>query len=309
MQNLEAAGPGPAGRNRRINRRAVTQFALTLPAVLFLALFLLVPSVVLLTYSVGTQSAAGEVGFPITFTNFLRLLDSATYRGILYNTIEISLWTTLVAAVLAYPLALTVVRGNPLLGRITLILVVAPMVMSVVVRTYGWQLLLANGPQGVLNYVLMFLGAPMLPRILYTQWAVIIASIHVFLPLVVLPLATSLARIPANLPEAARMLGASDWRVFFAITLPLSLPGLLTGSAIVFTLTSASYVTPQMIGGAGGAMLGVLLEQQINTVYDWPMGAAIATIMVLLTLIANILAGRLMARAGVIRGNKGAGSQ
>jgi len=287
-----------------INRKTLVQIGLPLPATLFLAVFLVIPALFLLSYSVGTQTA-GTVGFPLTLGNFARLLGSPTYRGIFFQTLEISLWTTLASAILAYPLALTVARGNAFFSRLTLILVVAPMVMSVVVRTYGWQLLLANGPQGVVNYALTILHAPMLPRLLYTKWAVVIASTHVFLPLIVLPLSASLARIPASLVEAARMLGASDQRAFLSVTLPLSMPGLVTGCMIVFTLTSASYVTPQMIGGATGAMLGVLLEQQINTVYAWPMGAAIAVIMVALTLAAHGATGRLMARSGVVRANKG----
>ena len=170
-----------------------------------------------------------------------------------------------------------------------MILVVAPLVVSVIVRTYGWQLLLGNSNTGVLNWILGALGAGPAPvKVLYTEWAIVIASVHVFLPLMVLPLSASLGRINPSLNEAARVLGAPAWRAFLRITLPLSLPGLIAGLTIVFSLTAASYVTPQMVGGSRGLMLGVLLEQQINTAFDWPMAAAIAVVMVAIALIASL---------------------
>jgi putative spermidine/putrescine transport system permease protein len=184
---------------------------------------------------------------------------------------------------------MVIAYGRPLASRVTMILVVAPLVVSVIVRSYGWQLVLGNSNTGVLNWILAALGAGPAPvKVLYTEWAIVIASVHVFLPLMVLPLSASLGRINPSLNEAARVLGAPAWRAFLRITLPLSMPGLIAGLTIVFSLTAASYVTPEMVGGNRGLMLGVLLEQQINTAFDWPMAAAIAVVMAAIALIATV---------------------
>jgi putative spermidine/putrescine transport system permease protein len=144
---------------------------------------------------------------------------------------------------------------------------------------------------------------------MYTEWATVIASVHVFLPLMVLPLAASLGRINPSLNEAARMLGAPAWRAFLRITLPLSTPGLIAGLTIVFSLTAASYVTPQMVGGNRGLMLGVLLEQQINTSFDWPMASAIAAVMVAIALTASVGVEWLVGRGAAARLRRSGGGR
>jgi putative spermidine/putrescine transport system permease protein len=125
-------------------------------------------------------------------------------------------------------------------------------------------------------------------QLLYTEAAVIIGSVHVFLPFMVLPLAGAIARIDPAVEEAARVLGASGVTLFRRITLPLSLPGLAVGTTLVFSLSAASYVTPQILGGNFAALLGTLLEQQVLTLHDWPFGAAIATVLVSIVLAINI---------------------
>lgn len=269
--------------------KSLVGVAMLAPSLAFLVIFLVVPSVILLGYSVLTQSQSGDISLPLTLSSYQRLIFSPAYRRVVLLTLRVAFFTSLFTSLLAYPLAMVIAYGRPLLSRITMILVVLPMVVSVIVRTYGWQLLLGNNNTGVLNWLLHALGTGLAPvQVMYTEWATVIASVHVFLPLMVLPLAASLGRINPSLNEAARMLGASAWRAFLRVTLPLSVPGLLAGLTIVFSLTAASYVTPQMVGGSRGLMLGVLLEQQINTSFDWPMAAAIATVMVSIALIANV---------------------
>jgi len=259
------------------------------PSLGFLVVFLVVPSLILLGYSVLTQSQSGDISLPFTLSSYHRLVFSPAYRRVFLTTLRVAFFTSVFTSLLAYPLAMVIAYGRPLPSRITMILVVLPMVVSVIVRTYGWQLLLGNNDAGVLNWMLHAIGMGSAPvQVLYTEWATVIASVHVFLPLMVLPLAASLGRIDASLNEAARMLGAPAWRAFLRITLPLSVPGLLAGLTIVFSLTAASYVTPQLVGGTRGLMLGVLLEQQINTSFDWPMAAAIAAVMVAIALIGNV---------------------
>jgi len=285
--------------------RSVVGVALLLPALVFLVVFLVLPSLILLGYSVLTQSPGGDISLPLTLASYERLIFSATYRRVVMLTLRVALVTSLFTALLAYPAAMVIAYGKPILSRVTMILVVAPLVVSVIVRTYGWQLMLSNSPSGVLNWMLHALGTGPTPvRVLYTEWATVIASVHVFLPLMVLPLSASLGRINPSLNEAARILGAPAWRAFLRVTFPLSLPGLVAGVTIVFSLTAGSYVTPQMLGGTRGLMLGVLLEQQINTSFDWSMAAAIAAVMVVIALVANVGVGWLAERHALGRAQR-----
>lgn len=287
---------------RPVVPRSLIGLALLLPALAFLVVFLVLPSLILLGYSVLTQNQTGDIALPLTVGSYERLIFSPAYRRVVMTTLRVAFFTSLFASLLAYPLAMVIAYGRPFASRITMILVVAPLVVSVIVRTYGWQLVLGNSSTGVLNWILGAMGAGPTPvKLLYTEWAIVIASVHVFLPLMVLPLSASLGRINPSLNEAARMLGAPAWRAFLRITLPLSVPGLIAGLTIVFSLTAASYVTPQMVGGNRGLMLGVLLEQQINTAFDWPMAAAIASVMVAIALIANVGVGWLAERRAALR--------
>jgi len=293
---------GEAMAKKGVLPRLAVGAALLLPALVFVIVFLVLPSLILLGYSVLTQSQGGDISLPLTLGSYERLIFSATYRRVVLLTLRVALLTSLLTALLAYPAAMVIAYGKPVFSRITMILVVAPLVVSVIVRTYGWQLMLSNSPTGVLNWMLHALGTGPTPvRVLYTEWATVIASVHVFLPLMVLPLSASLGRINPSLNEAARILGAPAWRAFLRVTLPLSLPGLVAGVTIVFSLTAGSYVTPQMLGGTRGLMLGVLLEQQINTSFDWPMAAAIATVMVVIALAANVGVGWLAERHALAR--------
>jgi putative spermidine/putrescine transport system permease protein len=171
------------------------------------------------------------------------------------------------------------------------------LVVSVVVRTYGWQLILGNGKTGILNWLLLNAGITKIPvALLYTETAVVIGSLHVFFPMMVLPLASALGRIDPNIEDAARTLGATSWRVFRQIIIPLSLPGLAVGCSLVFSLTAGSFVTPAILGGSGAQMLGMLVDQQILVVYDWPFGATVATVLVAIVLAVNIASSRVLDR-------------
>jgi len=120
--------------------------------------------------------------------------------------------------------------------------------------------------------------------------------LHVFFPMMVLPLASALGRIDPRLEDAARTLGATSWRTFRKVTLPLSLPGLAVGCTLVFSLTAGSFVTPAILGGTGATMLGMLVDQQILVVYDWPFGATVATVLVAIVLVVNAVSMRALDR-------------
>jgi putative spermidine/putrescine transport system permease protein len=278
-----------------LERRLFSHGILILPLLIFLLIFFFWPAVRLMSFSVMTQNSQGLIGSPFTLAHYVRFFEVDLYQKVLWATIRISLITSALAAILAYPVATVLVRGNIVTTRIITLIVIAPLAVSVVVRAYGWQLILGNGPTGLLNYVLMNLGiidSPM--TLLFSDAAVIIGSLHIFFPMMVLPLSSALGKIDPNLQQAARTLGAPTWKVFLRITFPLSLPGLVAGFTLVFSLASASYVIPALIGGPGSQMLGNMVEQQVLAVYDWPFGATIATILVFIVILINAVSMRLL---------------
>jgi len=286
------------------NSRLVARIALrlTLPAVLlalpiliFLAIFFFYPALNLLFFSLLTQDAKGIVGPPLALAHYTRFFEVDLYLRVFWNTLRISLVTSAFAIVLGYPVAIVMARSGPVVSRLIALIVIAPLIVSVVVRSYGWQLILANTPAGLLNWILMSVGLISEPlALLYSETAVVIGSLHVFFPMMVLPLASALGKIDPNLEDCARTLGAPWWKVFLRVTLPLSVPGLVAGFTLVFSLTAGSFVTPVILGGTTATMLGNLIEQQIFVVYDWPFGAAIAVVLVLVVFAINTLSMRLL---------------
>ncbi len=290
------SAPG-AITERRVTPRRLIPAALLLPSLTFLAVFFALPTLGLVSYSFLTQSPEGTVGLPATLQHYRHFFGTPLYSRVLLTTLRISLSTTVAAMVLAYPVALVMSRSSPPVRRVITMIVIAPLIVSVVVRTYGWELILANGPTGILNWMLLATGIAKTPvRLLYTEAAVVIGSLHVFFPMMVLPLASALGKIDPRLEDAARTLGAGSWRTFRRITLPLSLPGLAVGCGLVFSLTAGSFVTPAILGGTGAQMLGMLVDQQILVVYDWPFGATVATVLVAIVLVVNILSNRVLSR-------------
>lgn len=267
--------------------RALGAVLLLAPAVLFFLVVFVVPVGLMIRYSFYQQTQTGDLTASATLANYVRLASVDLYRTVVMTTVRVSLWTTAIAMLLAYPLALVMVRGHRMVGRALTVIVLAPLLINVVVRTYAWRVILANGENGVLNWTLAHFGLGPV-QLLYTEWAIIIGSVHVFLPMMVLPLSAALGKINPAVEEAAATLGASSFAVFRRVTLPLSMPGLAVGATLVFSLTASSFVTPALLGGNFAKMLGTLVEEQILVVFDWPFGAAIATLLTVLVMVVNL---------------------
>lgn len=267
----------------RLARRPGLQAALLcLPLVLFLAVFFVLPMARMVASSFASPEGP-------TLRNYARFLDNGFYAATLLTTMEVALATAVLAAVLGYPVALVIVRGPAWMGRAITAIIIAPLVVNIVTRTYGWKVILANSRSGVLNWALSSLGLVEAPlRLLYTEAAVVIGTLHLYLPLMVLPLAAALTRINPEVEAAARTLGASPWAVFRRVTLPLSLPGLGAGMTLVFSLTASAFISPAILGGNFVKMLGTLVEEQILSVFDWNFGAAIATVLMVAVLAVNL---------------------
>jgi putative spermidine/putrescine transport system permease protein len=258
------------------------------PAALFLLVCFVLPAAQTLWLGFGARTEAGVMQYGFTLDNYRRAFATDLYWRVLLRTVRMACSAALVAAIVGYPLAWAVARGRPWVSRVVTLTLVTPLLVNVVVRSYGWSAILSRS--GLIAWAATGLGlAEEPPALLYTEWAVLIASVHVFLPFMVLPLAGAIARIPPAAEQAATIAGAGPLQRFLRITLPLSLPGLAVGLPLVFSLTAAAYVTPQILGGNFSPLLGTLIEQQVLTLHDWPFGAALSSLLVGMVLAVNLL--------------------
>jgi putative spermidine/putrescine transport system permease protein len=215
----------------------------------------------------------------VTGENFARLLGDPYHRTIIARTLKIAVLTTVGALVLGYPLALYLARTASAWRGVLMFLVIAPLMTGVIVRTYGWIVLL--GSEGTVNTILRGLGLIDRPlKILHTELAVLIALVHILLPYMVFPLFAALAGQDPDLERAAHTLGAGRARTFLEVTLPLSRPGILMGSALVFTLTAGAVVTPALMGGKDVQMLGQTIYELTMSTLNWPLASAVAFVLV-----------------------------
>lgn len=257
------------------------------PAALFLLAFFIVPNLLLVAYSFTAQMRDGVLVTGLNLENYRRAFEVDLYWLVLLRTVRVAATASVVAAFFAYPLAMVISQRGRFAKIVTLV-VVAPLLVNVVIRSYAWAQLLSR--QGALNWALDQAGiAESALQLLYTEWAVLIASVHVFLPFLVLPLASAMEKVPSTVVDAARVAGATPFAVFRRIILPLSLPGLVVGMSLVFSLTAAAYVTPQILGGNFAPLVGTLIEQQVLSLNDWPFGAALATLLILTVLTVNLV--------------------
>jgi putative spermidine/putrescine transport system permease protein len=257
---------------------------LLLPALLVLLAFFALPLGTILVYSVG-RSAPGSIYIPdLTLANYAALFETPVYVTVMLRTLRIGLVVTLLALVIGYPYAYLMARGRPWLRSALLLAVLLPLLVSVVVRTYGWMVVL--GLDGPVNTLLLAVGLVQQPvKFLFNETGIVIGLLHVFFPFMVLPLSSVLQKVDPQLEDAARTLGAGAFTVFRRVTLPLSVPGIAAGSMLVFTLSVAAYVTPALMGGAGINVMATLVAQQILVLVNWPLGAAVAVMLVVITLV------------------------
>lgn len=274
---------------------------LLLPAVLVLLAFFALPMATVFVYSVG-RSAPGVLYIPaLTADNYAALFSTPVYFNVMMRTLRLGLIVTLLALVLGYPFAYLMARGPGWIRSALLIAVLLPLLVSVVVRTYGWMVVLGlEGPVNKLLLALRLIDQPL--KMLFNETGIVIGLLHVYFPFMVLPLSSVLQKIDPQLEDAARTLGAGNATVFWRIILPLSVPGIAAGSMLVFTLSVAAYVTPALMGGAGINVMATLVAQQILVLVNWPLGAAVAVMLVVITLVVVGAYNRFLeARSGIYR--------
>jgi putative spermidine/putrescine transport system permease protein len=283
------------GGRRRPDRRLLRAAQLLAPAVLVVALFLVPPLLGILAASVLQHRQ--ETG-PPTLINYARFLGDPYYLRTLLLTLKLSFTTTLCALVLGYLVAYQLVRTirSPTARRLAYLVVVAPRFTSSIVRSFGWMVSLGNA--GFVNRLLRDLGLVDAPiRLIFNETGVVIGLTHILLPFMVLSIAAVLQNIDPTLEEAAMDLGASRLVTFLTVTLPLSLPGVVAGSLIVFSLAMSAYVTPSVLSGGRLKVVPMLIYEQYIAVFDWGFGAAMAIVLLALTLAITAVYTRLLRTA------------
>lgn len=266
-----------------MNKGLVSGLLLMSPLLLFLIGFFVVPMLYILYLSfIEVDEATGTAAYGIQ--NYIRFFTDPYYISSLWITIKVSLYTVIVSLIIGYPVALTMSKCSPRVRGLLSLLVASPLLVSIVVRNFGWFLLLL--PNGTVNQVLTALHIVKSPlKLLFSETGVVIGMSNAYLPFMILAIATSLYNIDPSLEKASYILGANPLRTFLSVTLPLSLPGIVSGVVLVFSMSMSAYVTPALMGGANVPMLPVVAYDQILHLLRWTYGSAISYVLLGITLI------------------------
>jgi spermidine/putrescine transport system permease protein len=251
--------------------------SLLAPAVVWLTLFVVAPLLIVLVVSLATRGPYGKTIYSFSVANYLRAFDPLYLRAY-WRTVWIATTTTVLCAVASYPVAYYLaLRAPQRWKRTLLVLTVIPFWTSFLIRTYAWILLLRS--EGVINTALMssgIIGSPL--KLLYSDFAVLVGQVYGELPFMILPIYVALDRLDIRLLEAAQDLGANRFWTFWKVTLPLSRPGLIAGTVLVFIPSLGAFITPDLLGGAKSVMIGNLIQNQFAQL-NQPFGSALSLIL------------------------------
>tara|TARA_R110002020_G_scaffold375654_1_gene586875 strand:+ start:12950 stop:13801 length:852 start_codon:yes stop_codon:yes gene_type:complete len=269
--------------------------ALASPLLIVLLLIFLTPVLIMLPTSFHHYVPGQGAIDGWTLDNYTRILTDGYYREILGRTLLMGAVVTGLTFLLGYPLALFMARTTPFWRATATLLVIFPLFLNLVVRSFGWITILAN--RGIVNNLLIDLGIVDAPvKLLFNLTGLVIGLTHIYLPFMVLMLLSAIQNIPREVEQAAETLAAGRIRIFFTITLPLSAPGILAGSILVFVLSISALVTPRLLGGPTYKVMSTLIYDEFMLKLDWPSGTSFAFVLTLITLMIIWGAGRLARR-------------
>jgi spermidine/putrescine transport system permease protein len=277
------APPLPREGREQAARRRLVLLAVVGPPFLYLGLLFMLPLAGMIVYSFG-ERVGYDVEMTWTLAQYERFLATPEVQGLLWKSLRMATTVTIVSLLLGYPAAYLLARFVPPRWRDTLqMLLIIPSWTSFVIRTYSWLLVL--GQEGLVNAGLMALGLTASPLPLaFNEFSVNVALIYINLPWLILPIYVALEKINPSLLEAGEVLGANRVQVFARVVLPLSMPGVVAGVLIVFVPSISTFAVPVILGGTGGYMYGNLINYQFLYL-NWPFGAALATVMLAVTLV------------------------
>lgn len=271
------ANPLSPPMGRRLNRR----WLLAAPAVVFLLIFFAAPLFqnAMRSFDVVVDPALGGG----MFQNYWKLLVDPYYRGVVVETIKVSAYTTVLCLLIGYPIAYFMVRRAGRLAMPMVFLLIAPLLTSIIMRTFGWRVLFARrGPVNDLLEWLHLIDRPL--KLLDGVFAVYVGTVHITVPFMVLSIIPVLRAVDQRLEESSRVLGAGAFRTFWRITLPLSVEGMITGSILVFMLTSGSFVTQLLLGNGQVVTLPLLVFQQFALTQNLGFAAAMGNVLLIIVL-------------------------
>jgi len=256
-------------------RKKKTHIYLLSPFWTYYILFFFIPLAVLFVYSFWLSTVTG---LKPTFTlhNYVAIFSKELYLIVLLRTIRIAFIATLLCVGISYPVAYLLTFKYKKMQDLVLYLILISLFSNYLVRIYAWKIIL--GRQGLINQTLLYLGLIKEPLsfLLYSPAAVIITLVFIFTPYTILPIYSALQNVGIELIEAAKDLGANNFRTFLKVTLPLSMPGVIVGFIFSFVLSGGDYVTPQLVGGTRGLMIGKIVADQFGLIYNWPFGSALS---------------------------------
>ena len=261
-------------------------FRISLPAYVYLVVFFVLPLVLVLVYSFASRSSTGLTVLEDWNDDSYRRLFTPLVGEIFLRSLVLAISTTAICLVVCYPFAYFIATRGPTVRNLLLVLVMIPFWSNFLVRTYAWSFIL--GSDGIVSQISQaFGGEPV--RLLFTNTAVLIGMVYGFMPFMVLPMYAAIERLDWSLVEAARDLYASGWTAFRRVTLPLSMPGVIAGSILVFIPALGAYVTPAILGGARTTLIGDYIVSQFLTARNWPFGSALSISIMALMLLATLI--------------------
>jgi len=230
----------------------------------------------------------GVITIRVTFENFIYIFEDDLYAKTYLNSLKISSISTIFCLLIGYPIAYGIIRSGPVARKLLLFAIILPFWTSFLLRVYAWMGLLAD--RGTINNLLIWLGVidePM--RMLYSEFAVYIGIVYTYLPFMILPLYANMEKLDATLNEASADLGSRPMNTFLKITLPLTMPGIIAGSLLVFIPATGEYVIPDLLGGGNVQMIGRLLYNEFARNVDWPVASAVAIVLLVLLVLPMII--------------------
>ena len=255
---------------------------ITYPYVAWISIMIVVPMVMIVFYAF-TQAGNDVATVKFTLANFVRFVTDKVFIEVLLRSLYVAILTTVVCVLLGYPVAYCIAKLPGQKNMLMILLITMPTWINMLVRTYAWMGILQDG--GVINSLLGWIGLGPV-KMLHTNFAVVLGMVYNFIPFMILQIHTSLAKMDKSLLEAASDLGAAPAKAFCRVTLPLSLPGVISGITLVFLPAVSSFFIPKLLGGGQFVLVGNIIETQFLTSGDWNFGSAISLIMAIIIMLS-----------------------
>lgn len=256
--------------------------SMSYPYIIWISIMIVIPMLLIVLYAF-TVDGNDVATFKFSFDNFRRFVTDTVFMDVLGRSLYIAVITTLICILLGYPIAYIIAQMPTQSNTLMILLITMPTWINMLVRTYAWMGILQD--DGVLNSILGFFGIGPV-QMLHTSFAVILGMVYNFIPFMILQIHTSLTKMDKNLLDAANDLGANRAQTFLRVTLPLSLPGVISGITLVFLPAVSSFFIPKLLGGGQYVLVGNIIETQFLTTGDWNFGSAISLIMAIIIMLS-----------------------